>query len=449
MKCYDYQRSKVASRREFLRQMTAIGLGSACFLPDTACGLEAKKLPVTGKANADLMSFDKLMESFVEQHKVPGAALAISRQGKLIYARGFGFADVEKQEPVEPAALFRIASISKPITAVAVMQLVEQGKLGLDEKILDRVKLKPHLEEGAKIDERWRQITLRHLLQHRGGWDREKSFDPIGKVWEIAAALKIEPPIEPEHLIRYMLGKPLDFNPGERYAYANLDYLLLGRAIEAVTGESYVDYVQNHVLRPLGIRDMQLGRALIEHRAQGEVKYYDSRKRMGKAVVGSQIGETVPAQYGADNLEGYEAHGGWIASAVDLVRFGSALEDGKPSSLLKAETIQTMWARPEGAAGFTDDGKPKPAYYACGWNVRPVGAEGKLNAWHTGSIGGTSTLLVRRWDGLAWSVLFNTDRDSDGKAPSGAIDPLLHDAARKVQKWPDADGFGELLEAKR
>src|SRR5262249_9005879 len=152
---------------------------------DFARSQETKKMPATGKAHADLASFDRLMESFVEQHKVPGAALAVARHGRLIYARGFGWADVEKQEPVEPAALFRIASISKPITAVAVMQLVEQGKLGLDDKILDRVKLQPHLEPGAKFDERWNQITLRHLLQHRGGLDRDKSFDPIGKVWEI------------------------------------------------------------------------------------------------------------------------------------------------------------------------------------------------------------------------------------------------------------------------
>jgi CubicO group peptidase (beta-lactamase class C family) len=450
----DNRRLTDFDRRRFLQQMTAVGLGCAGVGPRLAQSQESKMLPVTGKANAELASFDRLMESFVEKHKIPGAALAVSWQGRLVYARGFGFADVEKKEPVEPAALFRIASISKPITAVAVMQLVEQGKLRLDDKILDHLKLPPHLEGDARVDPRWKEITLRYLLQHRGGWDRSVSFDPIGRVWEIADALKVGPPTTPEHIIRYMLGKPLDFDPGQRYAYSNLGYLLLGRAIESVAHQPYVDYIHQHVLGPLDIRDMQLGRALLENRAKGEVKYYDAKHRTGRAVVGSQIGETVPVQYGAENLEGYEAHGGWIASAVDLVRFATAFDDPRPASLskrpplLKPETIATMWARPDGAPGFTEEGKPRPTYYACGWNVRPVGKEGKLNAWHTGSISGTSTLLVRRWDGLDWSVLFNTDRDSDGKAPSGVIDPLIHDAAGEVQTWPEVDLFGEYLPAK-
>ena len=148
------------------------------------------------------------------------------------------------------------------------------------------------------------------------------------------------------------------------------------------------------------------------------------------------LGSKVPLVYGAENFEAYEAHGGWIGSAVDLVRFAAAFDNRQSPKLLKAGTVEAMWSRPAGAAGQDAEGEPKAAYYACGWNVRPVGADGQVNTWHTGSIAGTSTLLVRRHDGLNWAVLFNTDSDSQGKAMSGLIDPLVHQAADAVQKWP-------------
>lgn len=128
---------------------------------------------------------------------MPGASLAVTRHGRLVYARGFGYADVEKQEAVQPAALFRIASLSKPITAVAVMQLIAKRKLKLDDKVLDRMKLMPFLAADAKPDPRWKQITVRQCLQHTGGWDRNKSFDPIIRPWDIAKALGIQPPVWP------------------------------------------------------------------------------------------------------------------------------------------------------------------------------------------------------------------------------------------------------------
>jgi N-acyl-D-amino-acid deacylase len=106
-----------------------------------------------------------------------------------------------------------------------------------------------------------------------------------------------------------------------------------------------------------------------------------------------------------------------------------------------------MWKRPPGAAGF-DDGQPKPVYYGLGWNVRPVGDRGRANTWHSGLISGTSTILVRRHDGLNWAVLFNTDRNPGGKVLSGIIDPLVHQAADEVKEWPTADQFGKYLGTK-
>jgi CubicO group peptidase (beta-lactamase class C family) len=375
--------------------------------------------------------FDRLMTSFLADNKVPGAALAVSHNREIVYSRGFGLADLDKKHPVEADALFRIASVSKPLTAVAVLQLVNAGKVKLDEPVLDFIRIKPHLEANAKPDPRWRKVTVRHCLHHTGGWDRDKSFDPIGIPRTIAAALKTRPPVPPEDIIRYMMGQPLDFDPGQRYAYSNLGYLLLGRVIESAAGRKYQEFVKEKVLAPLGIKRMQLGRAVPEHRAKGEVRYYDANKATGVCLYPPRAGEQVPFPDGAANFEGYEAHGGWIASAVDLVKFALAFNEPAACPILSPASIRTMWQRPPGLPGFDATGKPREVYYGCGWNVRPVDTRGQ-NTWHTGLISGTSTLLARRFDGLNWAVLFNTDRNPKGKVLAGMIDPLVHEAADKI-----------------
>ena len=119
------------------------------------------------------------------------------------------------------------------------MQLAEKGKLQLDDKVLGRLKLTAYAGPKAMPDERWKDITIRHCLQHTGGWDRGKSGDPIGKRPVIARAFDITTPVAPEFIVRYMMGQPLDFDPGTKYSYSNLGYLVLGRIIEAVTGEKY------------------------------------------------------------------------------------------------------------------------------------------------------------------------------------------------------------------
>jgi N-acyl-D-amino-acid deacylase len=429
------------SRRVFLRSAAFAAAGFA--QPTTAC---ADELPATGPADPKLAPFDQLMTSFLKEHHVPGGSLAVARHGKLVYARGFGFADAATNRPVEPVSLFRIASVSKPLTAVAVLQLVDRKKVTLDDPVLKYVRLRPHLEKGTERDPRWDKITVRHCLHHTGGWDRDKSFDPIGIPWKIADALKIQPPVAPEDVVRYMMGQPLDFDPGARFAYSNLGYLLLGRVIETASGESYESYVRTHVLAPLGVTRTRLGRALPENRAEGEVHYHDAKKATGRCLYPPRRGERVPFPDGAANFEGYEAHGGWIASAVDLVRFASAFDQPKRCPVLSETGIRTMWERSEGNVDRKANGKPRAAYYGCGWNVRQEGSGGATNTWHSGLINGTSSLLVRRLDGLNWVVLFNTDRNPGGKVLATVIDPLVHEAADEVKVWPDvnlSDRFGE------
>lgn len=368
--------------------------------------------------------FETMMMEFMRQHQPVGASLAVARDGKVIFARGFGLADRETGTPVGPTTRFRIASVSKPITAVAILQLEEHRKLKLDDPVFKLLKA-PSPPKGTTPDPRLQQVTVRHCLQHTGGWDRARSFDPMFRSVAFAKLLEIQPPALPHDVIRCMMGQPLDFDPGARYAYSNFGYSLLGRVIEAVSGQTYEQYVLSAVLEPLGIRRMQLGKTLPGDRAPDETRYYDLTNRTGPAVLG-KVGESVALPYGAFCVEAFDAHGGWIGSATDLVRFAAAFDRPEACPILSHSSIRTMFARPDGPGGNGDD-RSKP-YYGCGWMVRPVGA-GKQNTWHTGSIPGTAALLVRRHDKLSWAVLFNTRDGANGEFLAAAVDPLLHHAA--------------------
>ena len=383
------------------------------------------------------------MEGFVRDNELPGAALAVAKDGRLGYARGFGYADVEQKQSVQPESLFRIASISKPFTAVATLQLVEKGRLGLNDPVFGLLPHKPHLAMGDTVDPRLGQVTIAHLLRHQGGWNRKESIDPLFHSIEIASVLDKSPPATQDDIIRFMMGWPLDFDPGERYAYSNLGYCLLGRVIEQVTDRRYGDYMVNNFLKPLGIESMRLARTLPSARAENEVKYYPQGERVGIAVTGENIGTKVSRPYGAWSIESFDSLGGWIASAPDLVRFASAVDRYQQSGILNEKTIATMIERPaKGHFGNDEKGKPDATHYGCGWSVRPTN-NGKTNRWHTGGLSGTSTILVLRHDGLCWAVLFNTNLTSDGKKPSSKIDPLVHKAADAVTAWPSHDLFND------
>jgi N-acyl-D-amino-acid deacylase len=366
---------------------------------------------------------DKLLTEFLAEHKAPGASVAVSQNGRVVYAKGFGLADVESKRPVDVKSLFRIASISKPITAAAVLQLVDAGKVKLDEPVLNHVRIKP----PKRLDPRWHLITVRHCLHHTSGWDRDRSGDPIGMPWRIAKEFGTKTPVSLEDVIRFTMLQKLDSDPGARFAYSNVGYLLLGRVVAEASGRHYEEYVRNEVLAPLGIADMQLGRALPEHRAKNEASYVDSKGTKGQCLYPPRVREQVPFPDGAGNVEAYEAHGGWIASATDLVKFAIAFDAPATSPILSRAAIRSMWEKPRGLPETKDN-----SWYGCGWSVRPSGD--KFTTWHTGYISGTSTLLVRRADGWNWAVLFNSDRSSNGKILASLIDPLMHGAIDAVAK---------------
>ncbi len=407
--------------------------------PPAAVAAEAaaQAMPMTGPRVPGMASFDRIIPALMRKYRVPGGAVAVARDGRLVLARGYGLADRDAQQPVQPDSLFRLASLSKPITAVAVLALVDAGRLDLDAPAFRAL-------GAAAADPRLGRVTVRELLQHTGGWDPEDShvldppgqYDPMFDSREIARAMGAPAPASCPTIIRFMTGKPLDFDPGTQYAYSNFGYCVLGRVIEGVTGQSYADSVAASVLQPAGISRMRLGHTRLEERADGEVRYYDYP---GAARVQSVFPDgrgLVPAPYGGFYLEAMDAHGGWLASAIDYLRFITALDGRRGPPLLRPETVRQMVARPAPPVSVGTD-----TYYGLGWSIRPVGDD--ANWWHTGALDGTSTIAVRAAGGLAWVALFNSwPKDRDAWADE--LDAQLWQAVDGVTEWPSHDLFDQF-----
>ena len=420
-------------RRALLGILAAM---AAIWMAPGTCRSQERAEP-SDDARKEMSSVDQHVRQFLQTYRIPGAAVALTDRGRAALTRGYGYADLTTQDQVLPQSLFRIASLSKPITAVAILQLIEKGKLKIDDKIVDVLKLEPWIEVSKeKFDSRWRDVTIGYLLEHRGGWDRDKSMDAMFQSVRFAEQQRVSPPAAATAIIRAMLLEKLDFAPGERYAYSNFGYCLLGRAIEQKTGLSYEQAVKTSVLASLGIEDMRLGKTRLAGRAAGEVRYYHPGK--ARSVFASDQGELVPVPYGAWNLEAMDAHGGWLASAEDLAKFAIAFDSPERCPILSAASIERMHRRPNGLAGYTEDGKPKDVYYSLGWQNRTL-TGGRVNHWHTGSLDGTAAILIRRADGRNLIGLLNTRTSPVKKDLIGELDAMLHRAADSVERWPQGE----------
>ena len=351
----------------------------------------------TGDAVPGLAVLDTAMTSLMHQYGVPGAALAVTRNGRLVLARGYGLADKDAGLPVLPTTPFRLASLSKPITAAAIMKLAEERRLDLDAKVV------PLLGLQGLSDPRWSDITVRNLLEHSGGWNRDLAgaVDPINEPLTVAATMGTASPPSVETIIAYMARRPLDFSPGTSYAYSPFGYLLLGRVIERVTGLSYGPYVQS-LLVPFGVRNMFLGGSRSAELHPDESHYYDYPGAGLAPSVFSNMPGSVARPDGGLAMGNRDAPGGWVMSAIEYARFLRAIEPQAPGThLLSSTSVDNMLSRPsiplwQGAS----------AWYAKGWLVRP--GAGVPASWHNGSFPGTATYAYRASDGTNYVALFNS-----------------------------------------
>jgi CubicO group peptidase (beta-lactamase class C family) len=313
-------------------------------------------------SEAELASMEELVRAFMHRYEVPGFSVAIARHGQFVYRKAFGWADQEGRERATPANLFRIGSVSKPITSVAIFTLIERKRLKLNDFIFGRNGVLG-FDYGTRFLDGVQRITVDHLLTHTcGGWsDNGMNFDygsdPGSYYIKMSQADLIKLVIQSEHL-RY--------GPGTHWAYSNFGYVVLGRVIEKLSRQSYEQYVQENVLANCGVTDMRIGGNTRAERMPREVVYYN--------------GEDV-------EIRRMDSCGGWIATPSDLVRFAMHVDGfSYAPSILQESSIRAM----------TELCPISPAeeHYARGWRVSAG------NWWHNGSCPGASAVLGRTPNGI-------------------------------------------------
>jgi CubicO group peptidase (beta-lactamase class C family) len=329
----------------------------------------AADVPIAGKGKA-LPEFDQAILAFLEKSKCTAATFALSIGGRVVYARGYGWLDLEKTKPTPVDTPMRVASISKPITSTAIRKLIAAGKLDEDTQVWPLLKIDP--PEGTELDPRWKKITVTELLEHKGGWDiQQLGFDPMFNGPRAARELKLDRAATPDDMVRWMSTIPLSFDPGERSAYSNFGYCVLGRLIERVAGRPYIEYVRREVCRPAGIKpkDIWLG--------QTDPKKRDPRE---------------PEYNQHCNVDIMDAHGGIVISSPVLCQF-----------------LQSYWI----------SGRP-----------RPPGRNGQVWTFY-GSMAGTSAISHQRADGINFAAAFNgRHADASQDALTAEINRLIDERAR-------------------
>src|ERR1700691_3029533 len=221
------------SRRYFHRQTTWRGVLISVFV----LSYIAPSISQAQTAPALSVDVSNYVQSEMQRQHIPGVALLVSRRGKIVQAEGFGLANVELQVPVKPETVFQSGSVGKQFTATAVMMLVEEGKVGLDD---------PLTKYSPSAPPTWKEVTVRELLSHTAGFtDYPKDFD-MRRDYTEAQELKIVESIPPA------------FPPGTSWSYSNLGYVTLGLLIHKVTGEFYGDFLQERIFRPLDMRTARI-----------------------------------------------------------------------------------------------------------------------------------------------------------------------------------------------
>ncbi len=354
-----------------------------------------------------LSQCDILVNNFLSTYSIPGGTLAIAKDGRIIYMKAFGNANVANNIATQPNNLFRLASISKTITAISIMKMMENGQLSLSSKVFGPGSIlqnHPLFSTSNITDPRVFNITVQQLLEHSAGWNNSVNCNPnpstpypyfVAGCEPIRFPLRVTMltgttnPIQKDALVKFLLEKGLNLNPGVAYLYSNVGYFMLGKVIEQISGLSYETYVKNNILAPLGIFDMHIGKTLLSEKQEREGEYVGE----GDSTLSCYgTGNYVPWEYGGSSVPALDATGGWIATPRDILKLMVAVDgfSTKPDILLPATIIN-----------MTTPSATNPNY-AKGWDVNPAN-----RWWHYGSYEGTASELVRTANGYTWAIILN------------------------------------------
>jgi CubicO group peptidase (beta-lactamase class C family) len=278
---------------------------------------QQSKIPVNGTGSDALTAFDKAMVAYLREACAPGAALTVYYQGKKIYSKGFGYADIEAQIPFSASTPSRISSLSKFLTQRAIQTLLERGQLSKDAKVIDILKkggVVPLSPKGKKPDSRLSDITVQNLLDHKSGI-RQGLDISVCTSDTMIAELALRTPVQEKDALGYILGLPLDNDPGQTYSYSNFGYGLLSKIVELISHLSYEEYVRANVLGPMTDSSQWfVTSTLRKEKRATEANYY------------SFPGHPTWDAYRFDFMQGA---GGWVAPVDGIAEFFSRTFPGK------------------------------------------------------------------------------------------------------------------------
>ncbi len=372
------------------------------------CGCKGDTAPVTEKeedkvhlndtlTNAmsdapELKGMEEQVERYFTRWELNGAQLAVTRGDSLVYAKGFGWADKEKGEKMEPSHVMRLASVSKLLTAVGIMRLVETGKLKLSDKVFGKNGILNDTVFTNRIkDVRYYDITVEHLLRHEGGFTCGAG-DPMFSTRYIMMQNRLKEAPDNRKLLCILLKRRLGFTPGTARRYSNVGYMLLSMIIERRTGMAYETFMQDSVFRKAGCYDFHIAGNYYADKRINEVKYY-MHKGSEPVYEYNNSGRMVEKCYGENDIPRLAGAGAWSASAAELARFVASIDllPGVPDILSRKSVEQMTHDMPDGG-------------FCLGWNFCRKG-----RPWiRTGSLSGTSALVLRYPDGECWILITNT-----------------------------------------
>ena len=347
---------------------------------------------------------DAFIKAEMEKQKIPGVSLAVARDGKPLIVKGYGFANVEHQVPVKPETIFQSGSVGKQFTAMAVMMLVEEGKIGLDDKISKYL---------GEVPEAWANVTVRHLLTHTGGLtDYPREFDFRKDYTE-------------DDLLKQAKEVPTAFAPGEKWEYSNLGFVTLGIIVHKVSGKFYGDFLKERVFTPLGMTTARVisEADIVPNRAAGYVLRQGELKNQG--WVSPSLNTT--------------ADGALYLTVLDMMKWDEALASGK---LISKAGYDAMWSPVK-----LNDGRTHP--YGFGWGVRTL--NGKRVIEHGGAWQGFKAHIARYPDNKLTVIVFaNLAQANQGRLANGVA--AIVDSELKPRPITDPDpaftvNTRQLLEA--
>ncbi|MHC1704650.1 MAG: serine hydrolase domain-containing protein [Tenuifilaceae bacterium] len=373
------------------------------------------ELPVYNK-------LDQTFQSFINNWRLASASIAIAKDGKLVYAKGFGFADKENAIEAQPFNMYRIASVSKLITASAIMKLLEEGRLTLDSKVFGSNGLLNDTIFLNYVDKRAEDITVKNLLNHTAGWS-SRWGDHMFIKEKIARSIEKPLPISLQDIVVFALSKKLHFTPGSHSSYSNLGYSILQLVIEKASGKSYEDYVKQSIFDPIKVHDAFIANNYDTCRYPNEVRYYEVPEAE-RILSFDGKDSLVLKSRGGNDIKTLGAAGGWVISSLSLVKFLLSI-DGSQNfpDILDRSSVNKLVER----EGF---------FEPLGW--RTIYPNGKW--WRSGSMAGTSALAVIRNDGFTYVFITNSSPWTGSKFPY-EVDRLMNRALMKVEIWPNINLF--------